>query len=53
MGPQRVPNQFLLDNGKNKTRDVYSTDEMSADGGVKVCERGLEREKEGSFRRII
>lgn len=28
MGPQRVPNQFLLDKGKNKSRDVYGSDEM-------------------------
>lgn len=45
MGPQRIPNQFLLDNGKNKTRDVYSTDEMWADGGVKVCVREGWKEK--------
>lgn len=28
MGPWRVPNQFLLDKGKNhNTRDVYGSDE--------------------------
>lgn len=48
MGPQRVPNQFLSDNGKNKSRDVYRADEMQAVGGdMGECVGEMAAKREG------
>lgn len=44
MGPQRVPNQFLLD--KHKNQKLYGVDEMWTDGGIKCMKaEGLEGKK--------